>query len=74
MKTIYSEAITAKITRRDDSSLVLTTSNGVEFEFGDTVPKSAMITGMLNTTACKVLSIYSADVIEFGFSMKLSNK
>lgn len=74
MKTIYSEAITAVITRRDNGSFVLTTSNGVEFEFGNTVPKSAMITGMLSTTACNVLKFYSADVIEFGFSMKLSNK
>lgn len=73
MKTIYSEAITAVITRRDNGSLVLTTSNGVEFEFGEKVPKSAVMSGMLATTLCRVLTIYSCDVIEFGFSMRLSN-
>lgn len=74
MKKVFSEAITAVITRRVDGSFVLTTSNGVEFEFGDSVPKSAMITSMLATTVCTVLNFYSADVIEFGFSMRLSNK
>lgn len=73
MKTIYSEAITAVITRRDDGSLVLETSNGITFEFGEKVPKSAVMSGMLTTTLCKVLTVYSCDVIEFGFSMKLSN-
>lgn len=74
MKSIYSEAITAVITRRDNGSLVLKTSNGIEFEFGEKVPKSAVMSGMLATTICRVLTIYSCDVIEFGFSMKLSNK
>lgn len=74
MKTICSEAITAVITRRDNGSLVLTTSNGIEFEFGENVPKSAVMSGMLATTICRVLTIYPCDVIEFGFSMKLSNK
>ena len=74
MKSFYSEDITAVITRRDNGSLVLKTSNGIEFEFGEKVPKSAVMSGMLATTICRVLSIYSCDVIEFGFSMKLSNK
>lgn len=74
MKTVYSEAITAVINRRDDGSLVLTTSNGLEFEFGEIVPKSAVMSGMLAVTLCRVLMLYSCDVIEFDFSMKLSNK
>lgn len=74
MKTIYSESITAVITRRDDGSLVLETSNGVKFEFGEKVPKSAVMSGMLATTLCRVLTVYSCDVISFDFSMKLSNK
>ena len=74
MKSIYSEAITAVFTRRDNGSLVLKTSNGIEFEFGENVPKSAVMSGMLATTICRVLMLYSCDVIEFDFSMKLSNK
>ena len=74
MKSIYSEAITAVITRRENGSLVLKTSNGIEFEFGEKVPKSAVMSGMLATTICRVLTIYSCDVIEFGFSINLSNK
>lgn len=74
MKSIYSEAITAVISRRENGSLVLKTSNGIEFEFGEKVPESAVMSGMLASTICRVLTFYSCDVIEFGFSMKLSNK
>ena len=74
MKTVFSDAVKGVITVREDGSRVLTTSNGIDFEFGETVPMAAMLSGMCNATIYKVMHVYPCAKAEFSFSLRLKNQ
>lgn len=71
MKTIYANAVKCTITDREDGGFVLKTSKDVKFEFSESFPRSAAIIGMIDKTLCDRLSLYSCEVVEFSFSLKL---